>query len=232
MTPADLREDSASRFRVAESCVGLVGCVCVCYAVWTPCWLAGAGLWTEGNVTGHSPTDKSAEGLLFRAQEAQQVFGVLSSLMAVSSAALCLVFALCWSSRTVHSYSNTRSLLMAGQTLYPTTLLLLTLSPTGFFFFLSWSLFTRQHREEIQQNLSALGSSYWLGVLGWALLVVVQPVVFLAEQFVVPDPLPELMRSVLYRQNPPASRSYSTLSEPSSSKETERFKLRRVVSLA
>ena len=59
------------------------------------------------------------------------MFGFLSSLMAVSSAVLCLVFALCWSSRTVHSYSNTRSLLMAGQTLYPTTLLLLTLVPTG-----------------------------------------------------------------------------------------------------
>ncbi|KAG7257737.1 hypothetical protein CRUP_038304, partial [Coryphaenoides rupestris] len=33
--------------------------------------------------------------------------------------------------RTVHSYSNTRSLLMVGQTLYPTLLLLLTLGPTA-----------------------------------------------------------------------------------------------------
>lgn len=65
------------------------------------------------------------------ALEAQRVFGVLSFLMAVSTGALCLVFALCWTSRTVHSYSNTRSLLMAGQALYPTTLLLLTMSSTG-----------------------------------------------------------------------------------------------------
>lgn len=65
------------------------------------------------------------------ALEAQRVFAVLSFLMAASTSALCLVFALCWTSQTVHSYSNTRSLLMAGQALYPTTLLLLTMSSTG-----------------------------------------------------------------------------------------------------
>lgn len=65
------------------------------------------------------------------ALEAERVFGVLSFLMAVSTGALCLVFALCWTSQTVRSYSNTRSLLMAGQALYPTTLLLLTMASTG-----------------------------------------------------------------------------------------------------
>lgn len=65
------------------------------------------------------------------ALEAERVFGVLSFLMAVSTGALCLVFSLCWTSQTVRSYSNTRSLLMAGQALYPTTLLLLTMASTG-----------------------------------------------------------------------------------------------------
>lgn len=65
------------------------------------------------------------------ALEAEQVFAVLSFFMAVSSGALCLVFSLCWTSQTVRSYSNTRSLLMAGQALYPTVLLLLVLAPTG-----------------------------------------------------------------------------------------------------
>lgn len=65
------------------------------------------------------------------ALEAERVFGVLSFMMAVSTGALSLVFALCWTSDTVHSYSNTRSLLMAGQALYPTTLLLLTMASTG-----------------------------------------------------------------------------------------------------
>ena len=65
------------------------------------------------------------------ALEAERVFGVLSFLMAVSTGALCLVFALCWTSETVRSYSNTRSLLMAGQALYPTTLLLFTMASTG-----------------------------------------------------------------------------------------------------
>ncbi|KAG7257735.1 hypothetical protein CRUP_038302, partial [Coryphaenoides rupestris] len=139
--------------------------------------------------------------------------------MAVSSAALCFVFALCWTSRTVHSYSNTRSLLMVGQTLYPTLLLLLTLGPTGFFFLLSWSLFTREHRDQIRQDVSALGSSYWLGALGWAILLVVQPAVFLVEQCVAPDPLPALENSMLYRQLPAtrrhaSARSISNSSEP------------------
>lgn len=63
--------------------------------------------------------------------EAERVFAVLSSLMALCTAALCLVFALCWTSETVRSYSNTRSLVMAGQALYPTTLLLLAMLSTG-----------------------------------------------------------------------------------------------------
>lgn len=65
------------------------------------------------------------------AMEAERVFAVLSCLMALSTVALCLVFALCWTSNTVLSYSNTRALLMAGQALYPTTLLLLTMASTG-----------------------------------------------------------------------------------------------------
>lgn len=65
------------------------------------------------------------------ALEAQRVFGVLSFLMALCTGALSVVFALCWTSHTVRSYSNTRSLLMARQALYPTTLLLLTMTATG-----------------------------------------------------------------------------------------------------
>ncbi len=68
---------------------------------------------------------------LSSALNAERVFAVVSFLMAVSTGALCLVFALCWTSETVRSYSNTRALLMAGQALYPTTLLLLTMAATG-----------------------------------------------------------------------------------------------------
>uniref|UniRef100_A0A3B4UYK6 Si:ch211-256a21.4 n=1 Tax=Seriola dumerili TaxID=41447 RepID=A0A3B4UYK6_SERDU len=168
--------DSISRFRFAQSCVGLAGCLCVCYAVSTPFWLKERGLWAEWNNN-------------------ERVFGVLSFLMAMSTGALCLVFALCWTSQTVRSYSNTRSLLMAGQALYPTTLLLLTMAST-FFFLLSWSFFTYQHREEIRQDISSLGSSYWLGAVGWVLLLVVEMIVFIAEQVVVPDILPDLEKAV------------------------------------
>lgn len=64
----------------------------------------------------------------------------------------------------------------------------------GFLFLLSWALFTSQHIADIRDDLTCLGSSYWLGAVGWALLLAVLPVVFLAEQCVVPDILPELKK--------------------------------------
>ncbi|XP_014003793.2 uncharacterized protein [Salmo salar] len=184
--------DSVSWFRLAESCVGLAGCLCVAYSVWTPRWLNDKGLWTNGD---NSTDIDQTRGIIFNALEAEQVFAVLSFFMAVSSGALCLVFSLCWTSQTVRSYSNTRSLLMAGQALYPTVLLLLVLAPTGFFFLLSWSLFTYQHWVEINNDFTCLGSSYWMGAMGWALLLVALPVVFLVEQCVVPDILTDLMKA-------------------------------------
>ncbi|XP_035499288.2 uncharacterized protein si:ch211-256a21.4 [Scophthalmus maximus] len=213
--------DSIGRFRFAQSCVGLTGCLCVCYAVWTPFWLKGGGLWTERNHTERDQTDVK-RGAVFNALEAERVFGVLSFLMAVSTGALCLVFSLCWTSQTVRSYSNTRSLLMAGQALYPTTLLLLTMASTGFFFLLSWSLFTYQHREEIRQGPSGLGSSYWLGACGWVLLLVVEMMVFIAEQATVPDIRPDLERAVeswrISSQAGAARRSLSDRYQPGHSK--------------
>uniref|UniRef100_A0A3Q3XIY4 Uncharacterized protein n=1 Tax=Mola mola TaxID=94237 RepID=A0A3Q3XIY4_MOLML len=175
--------DAISRFRFSQSCVGLAGCVCVLYAVLTPFWLKDRGLWAEQNDTRSEQTKV----------EAERVFAVLSFLMAVSTGALCLVFAFCWTSETVRSYSNTRALVMVGQALYPTTLLLLAMV---FFFLLSWSLFTCQNREEIGQDFSGLGSSYWIGALGWFLLLVVEVIVFISEQAVVPDILPDLERAV------------------------------------
>nr|XP_046251317.1 uncharacterized protein si:ch211-256a21.4 [Scatophagus argus] len=211
--------DSISRFRFAQCCVGLAGCLCVLYAVLTPFWLNEKGLWTKENNTESDQTNSKG---VFNAVEAESVFAVVACLMAVSTGALCLVFALCWTSKTVHSYSNTRALLMAGQALYPTTLLLLTMAATGFFFLLSWSLFTYQHREEISQDFSSLGSSYWLGALGWVLLLVVEMIVFIAEQAVVPDSLPDLEKAVeswrISSQLKAAKRSFSDSYHPGYSK--------------
>lgn len=230
-------EDSGSRFRLAQCAVGLVGCLFVAYAVWTPGWLGDKGLWTHWNDTDQDQTEQAyapSEGLIWNALEAERVFGVLSFFMAVSSGALCFVFSFCWTSKTVFSYSNTRSLLMAGQALYPTTLLLLTLGPTGFFFLLSWSLFTYQHWSEISDDVGRLGFSYWLGALGWVLLLVVLPVVFLVEQSVVPDILPGLRKSLRLIQNnnhlPYAFRSISER-HPHCANEGTNRDLRRIVSV-
>ncbi|XP_075998407.1 uncharacterized protein LOC142992030 [Genypterus blacodes] len=188
-------DTTTSRFRVAHCGVGLAGCLCVSYAVWTPLWINGRGLWSEWAETENDPMTHK-DGIAVNAVEAERVFGVLAFLMALSTAALCLVFACCWTSETALSYSNTRALLMVGQALYPTTLLLLTTACTGFFFLLSWSLFTYEHRVEIGQDFTCLGSSYWLGALGWSLLLVVEFIVFIAEQAIVPDILPDLEKAV------------------------------------
>lgn len=91
--------------------------------------------------------------------------------------------------------------------------LLSWLLPLGFFFLLSWSLFTYQHREEISQDFSSLGSSYWLGAFGWVLLLVVETIVFIAEQAIVPDILPDLEKAVeswrITSQLQAAKRSFS-----------------------
>lgn len=51
MKPAGLLEDSISRFRFSQSCLGLAGCLCVLYSVATPFWLKDGGLWAEWNAT-------------------------------------------------------------------------------------------------------------------------------------------------------------------------------------
>ncbi len=93
-----------------------------------------------------------------------------------------------------------------------------SLLSTGFFFLLSWSLFTYQHQEEIHQDFSGLGSSYWLGALGWVLLLVVETILFIAEQAVVPDILPDLERAVeswrISSQLEAAKRSFSDSYHP------------------
>ncbi|XP_015193563.2 uncharacterized protein [Lepisosteus oculatus] len=181
-----------SRFRFIESVLGLAGCVCVMYAVWTPDWLGGVGLWTgeEENDTNSDSylRDMDSSGVqIFKVLEVERVFAVLAFLMAFSGASLCLIFTFCWSSRTTRSYANIRSLLLAGQALYPTTLLLVVLVPTGFFFVMCWSFFTKHHLGEISSDFSRLGSSYWLGALGWVLLLGVLPLTFIVEQYVCPD---------------------------------------------
>ncbi|XP_076126629.1 uncharacterized protein LOC143106270 [Alosa pseudoharengus] len=192
----------AHRFQVIESCVGLLGCLFVTVAVGTPFWLGSQGLWTVVNTTSSdnewTVQDRGWTGdrVIKALSESSRVFAVLAFVMAVCSGVLCLIFALCWTHNTVHTYTNARSLLMVGTALNPTTLLLITLSLTGFFFLLPWALFTHHHLAEIRNDISRLGFSYWLGVLGWVLLLAVEPVVFVVEQVMVPDLLPYMMQSV------------------------------------
>ncbi|MGH0169606.1 UNVERIFIED_CONTAM: hypothetical protein FKN15_059137 [Acipenser sinensis] len=186
-------ENLASRFRKIESLLGLAGCLLVLYAVWSPDWIRGEGLWVTGNDTFADPAGGSAlkaecprgEGGVL---EAEQVFAVLAFILAGSCSCVCLLFILCWSSYTSRSYTYTSSQVNGSQVLFPGTLLLVILFPTGLFFLISWSLFTRHHRDEIADDIAQLGSCYWLGALAWVLLLVAVPVTFVIEQFVCPVP--------------------------------------------
>ncbi|XP_041966439.1 uncharacterized protein si:ch211-256a21.4 [Alosa sapidissima] len=131
----------AHRFQVIESCVGLLGCLFVMVAVWTPFWLGSQGLWTVVNTTSSdnewTVQDRGWTGdrVIKALSESSRVFAVLAVVMAVCSGVLCLIFALCWTHDTVHTYTNARSLLMVGTALKPTTLLLITLSLTGMYMY-------------------------------------------------------------------------------------------------
>lgn len=57
--------DSVSWFRLAESCVGLAGCLCVAYSVWTPRWLNDKGLWTNGD---NSTDIDQTRGIIFNGE--------------------------------------------------------------------------------------------------------------------------------------------------------------------
>lgn len=94
----------------------------------------------------------------------------------------------------------------------------------GFFFLLSWSFFTYQHREDIRQDFTSLGSSYWLGAVGWSLLLIVESIVFIAEQAVVPDILPDLELAVEEWRISSAKRLFSEDYQPAHCKSNAALK--------
>lgn len=74
--------DSISRFRFSQSCVGLAGCLCVCYAVWTPFWLKERGLWTEWNNTKSDQTNRK-DGNVFNGEQQAAFTSLMFFLSAV-----------------------------------------------------------------------------------------------------------------------------------------------------
>lgn len=58
--------DLTSRFRFAESCLGIMGCIFISYAVCMPDWLDGKGLWSRGNES--SPDDSQTQGHIIQGE--------------------------------------------------------------------------------------------------------------------------------------------------------------------
>uniref|UniRef100_H3BD65 Uncharacterized protein n=1 Tax=Latimeria chalumnae TaxID=7897 RepID=H3BD65_LATCH len=165
-------------FRVIQSVWGLIGSICLIYSVCSPFWFQGKGLWTDPGITSRQAGDNET----FFSIEAERVFGVLAVIMAVSSVFMCLLFIFCWSSNK-HTFSK----LNPGLRLYPGTLLITVLVPTGFFFLVSWSVFTRQHKDQLKSDISQFGSSYWLGAVAWICLIVILPATYVIDQFTSPE---------------------------------------------
>ncbi|XP_077953730.1 uncharacterized protein LOC120812821 [Gasterosteus aculeatus] len=191
MTFLELR-DSNSRFRFSQSCVGLAGCLCVCYAVWTPFWLKDRGLWTAGNNTKSDQTS-SRDGILFNVLEAERVFGVLSFLMA-SVLVLCV-----WCSPSagdLRRCTPTPTRAPSSWQNRPSTPQRSCCSHWPPQDSVSSSAGLSLPISTGKKDFSSLGSSYWLGALGWVLLLVLETIIFVAEQAVVPDILPDLERAV------------------------------------
>ncbi|XP_014343573.1 uncharacterized protein SI:CH211-256A21.4 [Latimeria chalumnae] len=180
-------------FRVIQSVWGLIGSICLIYSVCSPFWFQGKGLWTDPGITSRQAGDNETSGtegplrtatksVDYSAIEAERVFGVLAVIMAVSSVFMCLLFIFCWSSNK-HTFSK----LNPGLRLYPGTLLITVLVPTGFFFLVSWSVFTRQHKDQLKSDISQFGSSYWLGAVAWICLIVILPATYVIDQFTSPE---------------------------------------------
>ncbi|XP_039600077.1 uncharacterized protein si:ch211-256a21.4 [Polypterus senegalus] len=172
-------------FRLAESLLGLVGCVCVVYAVWQPYWLGDEGLLIKAvNVTAAGADHSSYSGLTdFRALATEQIFAILSSFLALCSGCICLVVMCCMPSSWTTRSKVSHPLVHTHKVLHPGTLLMVILIPTGVFFFISWLIFTLHHRQDIASDITQLGSCYWFGLSAWVLLLLFFPMVYFTELY-------------------------------------------------
>ncbi|XP_007885808.1 uncharacterized protein si:ch211-256a21.4 [Callorhinchus milii] len=186
------------QYRWFQCVLGLVGCLALIYSICTPFWIqdreVSKGLWNSMAIVNSTNTTVTRLGEEYnRDVEAEQVFGVIACLMAISDICLCFVFIFFWDAE-IHTHSR----MNPGRKLYPVTLLLTLFVTTGFLYLITWSVFTKHYKHQIK-DIKQLGSSFWMGTFSWVILLVVSPVTYIVELCISPDQEiePKIVRTAL-----------------------------------
>ncbi|XP_067902522.1 uncharacterized protein si:ch211-256a21.4 [Heterodontus francisci] len=172
------------RYRLLQNIFGIFGCVALIYSVCSPNWYQNKGLWHMPDITNTTAVDNAQfHHRLSRAVEVERVFGVIASMMAVTAICISLLLIFCWDPDT---FSESR--MNPGRILHQGKLLFVILVPTALLYLMSWSIFTNRHMEQIKNDITQLGSAYWMGMCSWFTLLVILPIIYLIEQCSLPEP--------------------------------------------
>ncbi|MEE6522317.1 hypothetical protein FKM82_020806 [Ascaphus truei] len=161
---------------ILEATLGVLGTLTLMVSALTSHWYDGMGLWEGDPISKQTgDTNQTAAETTKQVRAAQLVFTGLSIVMAAASFCLCLVTLFGWTPprRTQETRRTARR---------PGPLLLAVLLPTGLFFLLGWASFTWQRWEDIQNNRTSLGYSYWMGASAWTILLVILPASYLIDE--------------------------------------------------
>ncbi|XP_043561883.1 uncharacterized protein si:ch211-256a21.4 isoform X1 [Chiloscyllium plagiosum] len=166
------------RCRLLQNTTVIIGSVALIYSVCSPSWYQNKGLWYMPDVTNSSTSERTEfHHPLSRAVEAERVFGVIATMMAITAICIALLLICCWNPDTyIESKMN------PGRILYPGKLLIVILVPTALLYFIAWSLFTNRHMEQMKNDITQFGSAYWMGMCAWFTLLVILPIIYLMEQ--------------------------------------------------
>ncbi|XP_078076769.1 uncharacterized protein LOC144498862 isoform X2 [Mustelus asterias] len=111
------------RYRLLQNSTVIIGSITLIYSVSSPAWYQNKGLWEPLRTPAAENTTRHQR--LSRAVEAERVFGVIASMMAITAICISLLFIFCWNPET-----DIESKINPGRMLYPGTLQVAILVPT------------------------------------------------------------------------------------------------------
>ncbi|XP_041053781.1 uncharacterized protein si:ch211-256a21.4 isoform X2 [Carcharodon carcharias] len=169
------------RCRLLQNITVIIGSITLIYSACSSTWYQNKGLWHPLNTP--AAENATLHHRLSRAVEAERVFGVIASVMAITAICMSLLFIFCWNPDT-----NSESKMNPGRILHPGKLLIVILVPTALLYLIAWALFTNRHMEQIKNDITQFGTAYWLAMCSWFMLLVILPMIYLIEQCSLPEP--------------------------------------------
>ncbi|XP_078403993.1 uncharacterized protein LOC144684230 isoform X2 [Cetorhinus maximus] len=112
------------RCRLLQNLTVIIGSITLIYSACSPTWYQNKGLWHPLNTP--AAENATLHHQLSRAVEAERVFGVIASVMAITAICMSLLFIFCWNPDT-----NSESKMNPGRILHPGKLLIVILVPTA-----------------------------------------------------------------------------------------------------